>query len=89
MRNTEQVGDRRGPDHRKRDTVLATVKDAARRLRRWPKRAILDRGCARRHWAKAGRDGKTALRSNKKTDQEASERGGIGTRLRAREFVRN
>jgi hypothetical protein len=36
--------DRGGPDCRKRDTVLATVKDAARRLRRWPKRAILDRG---------------------------------------------
>ena len=32
------------------------TKDAARRRRRWPKRAILDRGCARRHWAKAGRD---------------------------------
>jgi hypothetical protein len=56
--------------------VLATVKDAARRLQRWPKRAILDRGCARRHWAKAGRDGKTALGSNRKTDQkEAAENG--------------
>jgi hypothetical protein len=42
-------GDRRGPDHCERDTVLAAVKDAARRLTRWPKRAILDGGCARRH----------------------------------------
>jgi hypothetical protein len=41
---------------RKRDTVLAAVKDAARRLRRWRKRAILDGACARRHWARAGRD---------------------------------
>ena len=29
-------GDHRGPDCRKRDTVLAAVKDAARRLQRWP-----------------------------------------------------
>ena len=28
--------DRSGPDRQKRDTVLAAVKDAARRLRRWP-----------------------------------------------------
>jgi hypothetical protein len=57
------------------DTVLAAVKDAARRRRRWPKRAILDRGCARCHWATAGRDGETALRSNKETDlKEAGER---------------
>src|SRR5260370_2276878 len=27
--------------------------------------AILDGGCARCHWAQAGRDGETALRSNK------------------------
>jgi hypothetical protein len=27
-----------GPDPRKRDTVLAAVKDASRRLRRWPTR---------------------------------------------------
>jgi hypothetical protein len=60
-RHTVTAGDHRSPDHRKCDTVLATVKDAARRLPRWPKRAILDRGCARRQWAKAGRDGKTAL----------------------------
>ena len=32
------------------------TKDAARRFRRWPRRAILDGGCARRHPAKAGRD---------------------------------
>ena len=57
------------------DTVLAAVKDAARRHRRWPKRAILDRGCARCHWATAGRDTETALRSNKETDlKEAGER---------------
>src|SRR5260370_12982111 len=29
--------------------------------------AILDGGCARCHWAEAGRDGETALRSNKET----------------------
>src|SRR5260370_40884338 len=29
--------------------------------------AILDGGCARCHWAQAGRDGETALRSNKET----------------------
>ncbi len=64
-----------GPVLHKRDTVLAAVKDAARRRRRWPKRAILDRGCARCHWATAGRDGETALRSNKETDlKEARER---------------
>jgi hypothetical protein len=43
--------DRRSPDGREGDAVLAAVQDAPRRLRRWPKRAILDRGCARRHWA--------------------------------------
>jgi transposase len=64
-----------GPVLHKRDTVLAAVKDAARRRRRWPKRAILDRGCARCHWATAGRDAETALRSNKETDlKEAGER---------------
>jgi hypothetical protein len=61
---TSQV--RCGPDPRKRDTVLAAVKDASRRLRRWPKRAILDCGCARRHWANAGRDEETALGRTKK-----------------------
>ncbi len=55
-----------GPDPRKRDTVLAAVKDASRRLRRWPKRAILDCGCARCHWANAGRDEETALGRTKK-----------------------
>jgi hypothetical protein len=72
--------DRRGPDHHKRDTVLAAVKDAARRLRRWPA-AILDRGCARRHSAAAGRDEETALRSNQETDHQESSRGGIGPPL--------
>src|SRR5258708_2455335 len=58
------------------DTMLAAVKDAARRLRRWPKRAILDGGCARRHWADAGRDEETALRSNKETElKKAGKRG--------------
>jgi len=33
---TPLKGDHRGPDCRKRDTVLAAVKDAARRLQRWP-----------------------------------------------------
>src|SRR5260221_9773415 len=65
---TSQV--RCGPDPRKRDTVLAAVKDASRRLRRWPKRAILDCGGARGHWANAGRDEETAPRSNKETGQE-------------------
>jgi hypothetical protein len=45
------------------------TKGAARRLRRWPNRAILDGGCARCHSAPAGRDEETALRSNKETDQ--------------------
>jgi hypothetical protein len=61
---TSQV--RCGPDPPKRDTVLAAVKDASRRLRRWPKGAILDCGCARRHWANAGRDEETALGRTKK-----------------------
>ena len=61
---TSQV--RCGPEPRKRDTVLAAVKDASRRLRRWPKGAILDCGCARRHWADAGRDEETALGRTKK-----------------------
>jgi hypothetical protein len=72
-------GDVRGPDLRKRDTVLAAVKA-------WPAQggacgkpsatAILDCGCARCHWADAGRDEETALRSNKETDlKEAGERG--------------
>src|SRR5689334_20407138 len=37
-----------GPNLPKRGAVLAAVKTAARRLRRWPT-ASLDRGCARRH----------------------------------------
>ena len=57
------------PTTLERDTVLAAVKDASRRLRRWPA-AILDRGCARRHSATAGRDEETALQSNQETDQE-------------------
>ena len=64
----------RGPDQRKRDTVLAAVKDATRRLRRWPA-AILDSVCARRHWTDAGRDEETALGSNKETDQKDKCRG--------------
>lgn len=55
-----------GPNPRKRDTVLAAVKDASRRLWRWPKGAILDGGCARCHWANAGRDEETALGRTKK-----------------------
>ena len=55
-----------GRDPRKRDTVLAAVKDASRRLRRWPKGAILDCGCARCHRANAGRDEETALGRTKK-----------------------
>jgi len=55
-----------GRDPRKRDTVLAAVKDASRRLRRWPKGAIRDCGCARCHWANAGRDEETALGRTKK-----------------------
>src|ERR1700730_13399672 len=62
----------RGPDQRKRDTVLAAVKDATRRLRRWPA-AILDSVCARRHWTDAGRDEETALGRTKKLS-----RSGIG-----------
>jgi hypothetical protein len=53
-----------------RDTVLDAVKDAARRLWRWPS-AILDGVCARHHRANAGRDGETTLRSNKETEQRA------------------
>ena len=44
---------------------------------RWPKRAILDGVCARCHWARAGRDGETAIRSNKETDQ--TKKGGEDT----------
>ena len=55
-----------GRDPRKRDTVLAAVKDASRRLRRWPKGAIRDCGCARCHWANAGRDEETAFDRTKK-----------------------
>src|SRR6266852_1617269 len=57
---------RRGPDQHERDTVLAAVKDATRRLWRWPKGAILDSVCARRHSAIAGRDEETALGRTKK-----------------------
>ena len=67
--------DNGGPDLRKRDTVLAAVKAWPVQGRACGKRsatAILDCGCARRHWASAGRDEETALRSNKETDpQEA------------------
>jgi hypothetical protein len=42
---------------------------APRRLRRWPA-AILERGCARRRSAAAGRDEETALQSNQETDQK-------------------
>jgi hypothetical protein len=59
-------------DHQKRDAVLAAVKDAARRLRRWPA-TIPDRVCVRRHWARAGRDEETVLRSNQETDLEKLE----------------
>ena len=51
-----------------------------RRLRRWPS-AILDSGCARRHWATAGRDGETALRSNKETDRKERGLRGRGLNL--------
>ena len=48
--------------------VLAAVKDASRRLRRWPLKsaAILDRGQHRAR-GKSGRDGKTARQPNQKT----------------------
>jgi hypothetical protein len=52
-------GDIRGSDLRKRDTVLAAVKAWPVQDRACGKRsatAILDCGCARRHWADAGRD---------------------------------
>ncbi len=55
------------PDLRQRDIVLAAVKDAARRLRRWPA-AILDRSYARCLGATAGRDEETAPRSNQETE---------------------
>ena len=58
--------DRVGPDHPKRDTVLAAVKGGWRDGRwRWPA-AILDGGCARCHSARAGRDEETALDRTKK-----------------------
>jgi putative transposase len=47
------------PDARQSAAVLAPVKDAARRLRRWPA-AILDSRCARRPHLGAGRDGRMA-----------------------------
>ena len=64
-------GDIRGPDLRKRDTMLAAVKAWPVEGRARGKRsatAIPDCGCARCHWANAGRDEETALRSNKETD---------------------
>jgi transposase len=50
------------------------------RAARWPA-AILDGGCARCPWARAGRDEETAPRSNKETDQEETGRGGIDLSL--------
>ncbi len=53
------------------DTVLAAVKAWPVQGRACGKRsatAILDCGCARRHWANAGRDEETTLRSNKEAD---------------------
>jgi hypothetical protein len=43
--------------------------------------AILDGGCARRHWARAGRDEETALRSNKETEPKKIRKHRAGTRL--------
>jgi hypothetical protein len=65
--------DRGSPDHPKRDTVLAAVKawpGGAGARRTVGATAILDGGCARRHWARAGRDEETVLRSNQETDQK-------------------
>ena len=74
----------RGPDQRKRDTVLAAVKDATRRLRRWPA-AILDSVCARRHWTDAGRHEETALGRTKKLIKKTSAKA---TSLKLRQPLR-
>jgi hypothetical protein len=55
---------RASPTYLRVGTVLATVNDAARRLRRWPT-AIIDRGSARRWW-NFGRDEETARSQTKK-----------------------
>jgi hypothetical protein len=68
--------------------MLDAVKDAARRLWRWPA-AILDRGCARRHSARAGRDEETALGSNKETDQEERAPAGCDLGLKSRPELTN
>ena len=57
---------RASPTYLRVGTVLATVNDAARRLRRWPT-AIIDRGSARRWW-NFGRDEETDRSQKKKTD---------------------
>jgi hypothetical protein len=56
--------------------MLAAVKTALRRLRRWLS-ARLDRGCARPSQT-AGRDGETALRSNKETGSQGITRPKVG-----------
>src|SRR5215472_7389093 len=59
------------------DTMLAAVKAWPVEGRARGKRsatAILDCGGARCHWANAGRDEETALRSNKETDLKALRR---------------
>src|SRR5207302_7548845 len=47
--------DHRGPDPPQRDAGPAPVKEATRRLRRWPKRPSLTGVCAGRHRTTAGR----------------------------------
>ena len=68
-------GNRGSPDAPKRDTVLAAVKawpgnheTGASRTVTVP--AILDAGCARRHFGCAGRDEETAARSNQDTARQ-------------------
>jgi hypothetical protein len=78
--------DRRGPDRRKRDTVLAAVKA-------WPgshgdrraasATAILDGACARCPAARAGRDEETVPRSNKETGQKPTDDRSSSMILRA------
>ena len=76
----QRAGDRarRRPDQQQPDAVLATVKAWPGNRRACGERAAtasLDRGCARRTGATAGRDEETALGSNKETDQQ---RRGVG-----------